>query len=322
MQLPQPFSRLHALRDLQSWTYLLRSFTGWIDPELHKCPVCGVSKFRVVASKAIVTRLVRCGSCRLLFRIPRDPIGFAEEFYQEDYSSGGLTTRPVRNGELARLLSTGFRGTDKDFTDKIRVLESLGIPKGARVLDFGASWGYLTWQLQQAGYEAAGYEISRPRAQFGREYLGVRIFTDKNDLTGPFDVFFSSHVLEHVSNPVETFTLATRVLKTGGVFAAFTPNGSEMCLRADRRRYNQTWGRLHPLYLDEVFYRHNLPEGPKLILSRRYGDWHDLSDIALWDRKTDVLLDMSLPELLAVWICPPASEGHAPDEPGTVPPAH
>lgn len=290
---------------------MLRSCRGWTDPELLKCPCCGAGSFRFVAGKAIVTRLVRCRSCQLLFRIPRDPVGFGETFYQRDYASGGLTTRFPDAADLNRLLDKDFRGTDKDFSGKIRVLEFLEIRKGARILDFGASWGYLTWQLRKAGYDAVGYEISEPRAQYARERLGVRIETAKERLDGTFDVVFSSHVLEHLANPQEAFGLARKLLRKDGVFVAFTPNGSEACFRADRVRYNRTWGRLHPLYLDEKFYRYILPNGPKLLTTREYGQWHDLSEIGRWDRATDFFHDLSMPELLAIWVCPGSPGRHA-----------
>ena len=185
---------------------------------------------------------------------------------------------------------------------KIALLHALGVPRGAEVLDFDASWGYATLQLCRAGYDACGFEINRPRAEYGRRHLGVEIGTMESQLSGPFNVFFSSHVIEHFSNPREVFAVAKRQLCPGGLFIAFTPNGSEIRLKRDRESYNHGWGRLHPVYIDEVFYQHNLPSGPKLITSRQYGDWKDLSDIAVWDRKSDKFADLAQPELLAIWV--------------------
>lgn len=77
-----------------------------------------------------------------------------------------------------------------------------GMPADSRVLDFGANWGYGVWQLRQAGFSAIGYELSEPRAAYSTR-LGVEIFTDWSEIQGraPFDVVFSSHVLEHTPDP-------------------------------------------------------------------------------------------------------------------------
>lgn len=51
-----------------------------------------------------------------------------------------------------------------------------------RVLDFGCSRGCGVHQLKQAGYDAFGFEISRPRAELGRCELGVEILDKLEDL--------------------------------------------------------------------------------------------------------------------------------------------
>lgn len=248
------------------------------------------------------TALVRCQSCRLLYRTPRDILDGNEAFYQDDYRSGGLTAILPSQQDLAWLLEARFKASDKNFTGKIGVLRALGVPDGARVLDFGASWGYATLQLCWAGYDACGFEISSPRAKYGQRNLGVEIATKESQLSGHFDVFFSSHVIEHFSNPRKALAFAKRQLRKQGVFIAFTPNGSEMRMQLDRGSYNHSWGRLHPVYIDESFYHHNLPSTPKLFTSRQYGAWNDLSDIWSWDRKSDKIGNLALPELLAIWV--------------------
>jgi SAM-dependent methyltransferase len=290
------------LFDKQAWAYIARSAIRYVDPGRWSCPCCGSDCYQIISRKSVVTALLRCQLCQLLYRAPRDPMLENAAFYQENYASGGLATTLPGKSELQRLLDTSFRYTDKNFSQKIAVLTKLGVPMGAKVLDFGSSWGYATWQMQRAGYDAVGFEVSRPRAEFGSENLRVEIATREQDLRGPFDAFFSSHVFEHLSNPLQGLRLARRLLRKDGVFVAFMPNGSEARLRANRKAYNHSWGRLHPAYLDELFYLSALPDVPKLLTSREYGGWSDLGDIIEWQRLEDSVSDLTRPELLLAFI--------------------
>ncbi len=141
---------------------------------------------------------MRCEACGLLYRRPQEPEGFAERFYQEEYQSA-LTTALPEPDALETMLASAFRGTEKDLGDKIETFRALGLPAGARILDYGSSWGYGVWQLNVAGYQAEGFEVSRPRAGYGRRSLGVTIHTDTSQLAkNAYDAVFTNHVLEHV----------------------------------------------------------------------------------------------------------------------------
>src|SRR5262249_48713421 len=150
-------------------------------PSRNRCPNCSGRGEATVQRKYLVTRLVRCGSCKLLFRTPTDPPKFTDSFYQENYSRGFTTDYPAPEA-LARLVETSFVGSEKDIAGRIQVFNALGIQPGARVLDFGASWGYGTWQLRRAEFETVGYEIGRPRARYAREALKVPVVDAWSDV--------------------------------------------------------------------------------------------------------------------------------------------
>ncbi len=247
----------------------------------------------------LVTMLVRCKKCKLLYRLPQDQQEFNAKFYQERYQSGFATTCPTES-DLQTMLETGFSKTEKNLSQKLSLLNALGVCRNARLLDYGASWGYGVWQFNQAGFDTVGFEISRSRAQYARTMLDVRVEDDLNELHGPFDVFFSIHVLEHLPTPALAFDLARRLLRPGGLFVAYTPNGSDICRQANPRRYHESWGRLHPLYLDDAFYRSQLADHPKMFASSNYGTQFDLEQIGNWDQRSDLTLDLSHNELLTV----------------------
>lgn len=224
------------------------------------CPDCGSSKFEIADRKFLIAELRRCDNCRLFYRAPTDTPSENEGFYQLDYSEGFTTDLPD-DAELRRLLDTAFADSGKSFADYIRVLEALGAPAGGRLFDYGCSWGYGSWQFARHGYDVTSFELSRPRSEFARRKLGVACLTELpraetvGALAHTFDIFFSSHVLEHVPRPRDVIELARALLKPEGLFVAFTPNGSAQFRASNPTEWHTLWGKVHPNVLDEVYYR-------------------------------------------------------------------
>ncbi len=246
----------------------------------------------------LVTALVRCPDCRLLYRVPTDPPEFGGSFYQDDYEQGFTTDCPS-DEDLRKLLKTKFAASPKDFSERIAILCALGINQGAQLLDYGASWGYASWQFQQAGYNVKGYELSQQRARYAREKLGQNVVWQLDEIDGQYDVFFSCHVLEHVPSPLETIALAKRLLRPGGLFVAITPNGSADSRQRNAARYHRAWGMAHPQYLDDAFYSSAFAGHPLLLASSPY----DLDKIRNWDRAGQLTLNLDGDELLCVTVC-------------------
>lgn len=282
------------------WSYFGRSLLRSLDPERRSCPNCGCAESSILKRKYLVTALAQCSDCRILYRVPTDDSDFNEEFYQSEYTSGFTTDCPSAE-DLEQFVATGFQGTPKDFSKWIRLLHGMGLEPGQRVLDFGASWGYGTWQLQAAGYDAVGYELGRERARYGREKLGVPVYDRLEDMKGPFDAVFSCHVLEHVPRPSDVVDWAKGVLRPGGLFVAVTPNGSAASMHADARRFHRCWGRVHPFYLNDEFYQRSFGEMPKLMASPPY----ELTGIQQWDQRSDLTMDLCGWELLVAAVVNP-----------------
>lgn len=109
-------------------------------------------------------------------------------------------------------------------------------------------------------------------------------------------MFFSSHVLEHVPSVRQVFKLARRVTKQGGLFIAFTPNGSEPFRRRDEQSFKWLWGEVHPNILTDEFYRNLFSGVPLLLASPPY----DYREIGNWDRACRKEFELAGNELLAV----------------------
>jgi SAM-dependent methyltransferase len=203
-----------------------------------------------------VTALRECRTCCLRFRTPKDDPGTAETFYVDEVYKQGLTTDLPSETELQAMLATRFAGTWNDFEYRISVLTAAGLTPGSRVLDFGCSWGYGSWQMRQVGFEVFSYEIGRDRARYAKEKLQCTMVEDLETLDGTMDCFFSAHVIEHLPNPRIMFDAAEKVLRPGGLVVCFAPNGATEREKKDFAGYHQNWGKIHPLMLTPQFMKY------------------------------------------------------------------
>jgi len=277
--------------------YVLAGVRHKVSRSVAICPSCSSRQSHVVAAKHLVTELHRCLDCQLLYRSPVTPVSVGPRFYDQDYSQG-FTTELPDDRRLNELQAVGFRGTEKDYSSYIAVLQALGVGPGARVFDYGCSWGYGTWQLRQSGFVTDAFEISARRAQYARQKLGLDVVWELPPPRAVYDVFFSAHVLEHVSSVAEAVTYGLACLRSGGLFVAFTPNGSEPRRRADGWRWDRAWGMVHPNFLDDVYYRSTWRKRPSCLAS----DPYELGLLQAWTESRDrhVTGDLSGAELMFV----------------------
>ena len=169
-----------------------------------------------------VTTLERCHHCQLLFRLPRgDQLkpclnGHSFAGMTEDLPKGEFWS--ISNARHSRAVKRMLRG-------RLNCC-CLGCEPGStRIIDYGCSWGYTTWQLQNAGDRATRYEPNRTRCEYAVTRMGVMAFHSEHRLSGRFDVFYCSHVLEHVLSAGRTLTLARQLVRPGGWIVFLTPNG-------------------------------------------------------------------------------------------------
>ncbi len=219
----------------------------------NACPACEGLDHQVVHRKYGVTALRECRNCSLRFRTPKDDPAAAETFYVDEVYKQGFTTDLPSDAELQTMLASQFANTEKYFGYQIEAIAAAGLNPGSRILDFGSSWGYASWQMRQAGFEVFSYEIGRERARYAKEKLQCTMVDDLRTLDGTIDCFFSAHVIEHLPNPNLMFEEAAKVLRPGGVFICYCPNGAQERERKHFDDYHRNWGKVHPLMLTPEF---------------------------------------------------------------------
>jgi 2-polyprenyl-3-methyl-5-hydroxy-6-metoxy-1,4-benzoquinol methylase len=196
-----------------------------------------------------------------MYRWPKDDEKLNYEFYQRSYLEGMTTDMPSPN-ELALLIANNFEGTPKDLGLNVGIVKQ-HVSAGS-LLDYGASWGYGVHQFKQAGYEAVGFEISRPRATYARDRLGAAMYDSMDELkalgSNVFDVIHASHVLEHLPTLDGVLQTFAQLLNPGGLLVVFVPNAGGALAKQQGVHWGPMIGEKHSLALDAAFFAHNLAD--------------------------------------------------------------
>ena len=191
------------------------------------CPYCGPgSEIKRLRRKKLLVDILQCQGCKLIFRWPADTPEELDRHYESEYAEAAPQVRLPSAEELKRLLEEEFRPLFADVSHKVRVLKSLR--DGGKALDFGCSWGYATSLLRKYGFDTIGFEVSKKRASYARERLGLNIIDSVQALdalpSGSFDVIYSNHVLEHLPSIRNSLKLFARLLKSDGLGFHVLPN--------------------------------------------------------------------------------------------------
>jgi 2-polyprenyl-3-methyl-5-hydroxy-6-metoxy-1,4-benzoquinol methylase len=123
-----------------------------------------------------------------------------------------------------------FQRAKTDLTDRnlhwLRTLLKYKAPP-SKVLELGCSHGSFVALLRQAGYDAAGMEMSPWVVQFAQETFAIPMVVGPVENTeleaGTFDAVALMDVLEHLPDPVGTMSHALRLLKPDGILLIQTP---------------------------------------------------------------------------------------------------
>ena len=187
---------------------------------LHRktCPICGEDA-SVPFDVKDIPGLCRCGGCGFIFT-KRVPAEEDSDLYEESFAEGNIhpTYEKTANGGYYVKNAAKIRA----LLARLEQFRCTG-----KLLDVGCSAAFFLSVAKKCGWQGKGVEISRWGAAFSREELGVDVFhgtlQEAAFADGTFDVVFSSHVIEHIGDPLSLVREMTRVLRPGGALVTVVP---------------------------------------------------------------------------------------------------
>jgi SAM-dependent methyltransferase len=200
------------------------------------CNLCGEDDYKVVygAGVAQINRVVACKSCGLMYANPRAQ----EEAHvllrdsDPDFVFDELTKR-----NRQRLEKEALQVRDYEVT---RAYLATIFPNRGRLLEVGSGLGYLLQYFRKDGWDTLGVEPNAGYCRYAISELGLQVIPKILPEAGvaheSMDVVLMMHVIEHVSNPVETLRDVHLVLKPGGLFVMETPRYDTMMFKLMRKR--------------------------------------------------------------------------------------
>lgn len=236
----------------------------WPESELepvHRCPVCESSS-RILLYKELIDnvafcapgkwRMQQCLDCGAAYLDPRPSPASLHVAYKSYHTHVQTIKQPEPQRtwfySLRHGWANGYRnwryGTQYLPSSRLGVLaaylfpgmrKSLDLPfrylprawPGARVLDVGLGNGDFLEAVRGIGWDVAGVDMDpvvvKNAMVRGLDVRlgGIAVFADQPE---SFDAITISHVIEHVYDPIETLSMAYKLLKPGGLLWIDTPN--------------------------------------------------------------------------------------------------
>lgn len=164
-------------------------------------------------------RNVLCERCGLVFLDPMPTSEEIDRYYRELY-------RAHYHGD-SRPRAKALLRDQNGAQQRVELLAGF-LRKGDRVLDIGAGTGAFVAAATAAAWTAEGIEPNQDFAQFGREHFSARIHACTLEAAplreGEFDLITTSHVFEHLRNPLTAFRRVHGLLREDGVFHIGVPD--------------------------------------------------------------------------------------------------
>ena len=195
--------------------------------ELSKCLLCGDSRLKKDIYAAHILNLASphsitiCQSCSFRFLNPRP----SPAEYQQAYTKGsGALTESYEFGNEFYENENKIRISQ--YHKKLDLLTKAGA-KG-RLLEIGSCTGVFLNEAKKRAFEVEGIEPSEPNSQIAKQQYGLNLHVGKvedfNFTKNSFDVIFSSHVFEHLLNPLTVARQLSSWLRQGGFHMIEVPN--------------------------------------------------------------------------------------------------
>jgi SAM-dependent methyltransferase len=202
-------------------------------PNEVPCILCSNDDAEVAFDTGVAQmhRIVRCRNCDLLYANPR-----ALEYEHQDEPEEELNFEP--DGYHAQRCQKEKYQVE-DYSKTRRLLNSLH-PQRGQLLEVGSGFGYLLAKFREEGWAVTGCDPWKAACTFARNTHGIdakpTILEDAGIADETFDVVILNHVIEHMTDPLQSLREINRVLKPGGHLVIETPRYDTLMFKLLGRR--------------------------------------------------------------------------------------
>lgn len=214
------------------------------------CNLCGAdyTKVRFLvrdrhSDEKRLFNLVKCKTCSLAYLNPRPTKAEIKEYYPPWYHS--RSQKEIVDIEKTMIWEIPWREAMHKKAKPI-----LRYKREGRILDIGCGDGSLLKFMKELGWETYGIDFNEVSTRYAREVLGLDVFSGRlEEVNYPedfFDIIILFHVLEHLSDPLETLERIRPLLKKDGVLLIEVPNFASFEARIFRSKW---FGIAAPLHL-------------------------------------------------------------------------
>ncbi len=194
---------------------------------MPKCEICRHKKTKFF-HKINNFSYYFCRNCGTLFLNPKPSQKFLENYYAKKfaYSAGEENEMLIRQRAISILT-------------KLKHLN----PKGSSLLDIGSGYSFFIDEAKKLGFEVKGIEPSkelfRNSVNYLTEFVNHETFEEfyLKNRNKKFDFITLIHVIEHVSNPIDTINKAIKLLKPRGILYIETPNLDSHLFYSEKYNY-------------------------------------------------------------------------------------
>ncbi len=207
---------------------------------LNTCPICGGRKISILYSMdfsghagfsdLMELNKMLCDDCGHLFFDRFPSYSQLETFYASSWHSA-INNNPT----LVKLIPNYGKWAP------IHFIKALQFDNTVKILDFGCGYGDAIKTLECEGFSNVyGVEIGEARFRAAQSHFGERVFNGSTELLpsmieslGKFDLIFSNHVFEHLSDPLDVLVNLKQCLAEDGIIAIGVPApGSESAVHS------------------------------------------------------------------------------------------
>ena len=203
--------------------------------ERTPCLICssdGSSPFLSVPNRFQISErfsLVKCNACGFAYLNPRPSASAVAAYYADpDYQPHQQKPSSFTDRLYALARPINLRG-------KRRIVTRLHAQ--GRLLDVGCATGEFLAAMRRANWEVVGVEPAESARNYAKQEYGLEIYSEIEDVTGPFDVITVWHVIEHVHDAGALMERLRVLLSSDGFLVIAAPNLTSL----DARVYGSSW---------------------------------------------------------------------------------